>query len=135
MNNEMIKCGIMNDCINNSLIYYKKFEKELLKKNKNLLSLRKITDKQLIDLKKAYKEFAKHFISKKTINCMKTFCEPKIIKYQKMNNVIDQLKNKIITTKTKIRLIDKKYNYIILLDTIFIILGHFSKNYQRFYQK
>ena len=135
MNNEMIKCGIMNDCINNSLIYYKKFEKELLKKNKNLLSLRKITDKQLIDLKKAYKEFAKHFFSKKTINCMKTFCEPKIIKYQKMNNVIDQLKNKIITTKTKIRLIDKKYNYIILLDTIFIILGHFSKNYQRFYQK
>ena len=131
----MIKCGIMNDCINNSLIYYKKFEKELLKKNKNLLSLRKITDKQLIDLKKAYKEFAKHFFSKKTINCMKTFCEPKIIKYQKMNNVIDQLKNKIITTKTKIRLIDKKYNYIILLDTIFIILGHFSKNYQRFYQK
>ena len=63
----MVKCGIVNNCINDSLSYYLKIEKHRKKIIKNLLSLRKITDKQLNDLKLAYKEFAKHFFSKKTI--------------------------------------------------------------------
>ena len=135
MNNEMIKCGLVNNCINNSLIYYNKFMKKLAKKNKNLLSLRKITDKQIIDLKQSYKEFSKHFFSKKTINCMKTFCKPKIIKYQEIKKIIDEQKNRILISKTKLKLINKKYNYVVLLDTIFVILEHFCKNYQKFYKK
>ena len=51
MNNEMLKCGIVTDCINDSLFYYTKLQKYSKKIIKNILSLRKITDKQLNDLK------------------------------------------------------------------------------------
>jgi hypothetical protein len=135
MNNEMVKCGIVNNCINDSLSYYLKIEKHRKKIIKNLLSLRKITDKQLNDLKLAYKEFAKHFFSKKTIKCMREYCNPKSTNYKKTIKVINMLKDKIITTKTKIRLFDKNKNYVKLMDIIFVILGHFSKNYQKFFIK
>ena len=133
MNNEMVKCGIVNNCINDSLVYYSKLEKHRKKIIQTLLSLRKITDKQLSDLKLAYKEFAKHFFSKKTIKCMRTFCSPKNTNYKKTVKVIDGLKEKIITTKSKIRLFDKNKNYTKLMNLIFVILGHFSKNYQKFF--
>ncbi len=131
----MVKCGIVNNCINDSLSYYLKIEKHRKKIIKNLLSLRKITDKQLNDLKLAYKEFAKHFFSKKTIKCMREYCNPKSTNYKKTIKVINMLKDKIITTKTKIRLFDKNKNYVKLMDIIFVILGHFSKNYQKFFIK
>ena len=133
MNNEMIKCGIVNDCINESINYYLKMDKHREKIIQNLLSLRKITDKQINDLKMAYKEFAKIFFSKKTINCMKTFCNPNSENYEKMKKTIDEMKAKIIGTKNKIRLIDKNKNYVKLMDTIFLILGHFCKNYKKFF--
>ena len=133
MNNEMIKCGIVNDCINNSMTYYLKFDKNSKKIIKNLLSLKKITEKQLSDLKFYYKEFAKHFFSKKTIKCMKTFCNPKPQNYEKTIKNIDEMKSKIFAIKTKIKLIDKNKNYIKLLNEILVILGHFCKNYQKFF--
>ena len=129
----MIKCGIVNDCINDSLIYYSKLDKHRKKIIQNLLSLRKITDKQLRDLKMTYKDFSRHFFSKKTIKCMKSFCNPKPTDYKKTKKIIDEMKAKIIFTKTKFKLIDKNKNYINLLDVIFVILGHFCKNYQRFF--
>lgn len=129
----MIKCGIVNNCINDSLTYYSKMEKHRKKIIQNLLSLRKITDKQLNNLKLAYKDFAKHFFSKKTIKCMRTFCNLKSTNYKKTIKVFDELKEKIITTKTKIRLFDKNKNYVKLIDTFFFILGHFSKNYHKFF--
>ncbi len=131
----MVKCGIVNNCINDSLSYYLKIEKHRKKIIKNLLSLRKITDKQLNDLKLAYKEFAKHFFSKKTIKCMREYCNPKSTNYKKTIKVINMLKDKIITTKSKIRLFDKNKNYTKLMNLIFVILGHFSKNYQKFFIK
>lgn len=133
MNNEMVKCGIVNNCINDSLAYYSKMEKHRKKIIQNLLSLRKITDKQLNDLKLAYKEFAKHFFSKKSITCMRKFCNLKVSNYKKTIKIIDELKAKIITTKTKIQLFGKNKNYGKLMDTIFMILGHFSKNYSKFF--
>ncbi len=131
----MVKCGVVNNCINDSLTYYSKLEKHRKKIIENMLSLRKITDKQLNDLKMAYKEFAKHFFSKKTIKCIKTFCNPKPKNYAKTKKIIDELKNKIIFAKSKFLLMKEKKNYVILLNTIFTILGHFCKNYQRFFQK
>ena len=133
MNNEMVKCGIVNNCINDSLTYYSKMEKHRKKIIQNLLSLRKITDKQLSDLKLAYKEFAKHFFSKKTIKCMRIFCSPKTTNYKKTIKVIEELKAKIIATKPKILLFGKNKNYAKLMDIIFVILNHFSKNYQKFF--
>lgn len=133
MNNVMVKCGIVNNCINDSLVYYSKLEKHRKKIIQNILSLRKITDKQLSDLKLAYKEFAKHFFSKKTIKCMRTFCNMKTTNYKKTVKVIDRLKEKIITTKSKIRFFDKNKNYAKLMNLIFVILSHFSKNYQKFF--
>lgn len=135
MNNEMVKCGIVNDCINDSLVYYSKLEKHRKKIIQNILSLRKISDKQISDLKSAYKEFAKQFFSKKTIKCMKTFCNPKQESYQKTKKIIDEMRAKIIASKTKIRMIDGNKNYVNLLDAIFVILGHFCKNYQTFFPK
>ena len=135
MNNEMIKCGIVNDCINDSLFYYSKLEKYSKKIIDNVLSLRKITDKQINDFKNTYKEFAKHFFSKKTIKCMKTFCKLNLLHYTKTKKIIDELKMKIIVTKSKFLLMKEKKNYVILLDSIFAILGHFCKNYQRFFIK
>jgi len=135
MNNEMVKCGIVNNCINDSLIYYSKLEKHSKKIIQTLLSLRKITDKQLNDIKLAYKEFSRHFFSKKTIKCMREYCNPKFTNYKKMEKTMDLLKAKIIATKTKIRLFGKNKNYVKLMDTIFDILGHFSKNYKKFFTK
>ena len=133
MNNEMLKCGIVNECINESLTYFLKLEKHRKKIIQNLQSLRKITDKQLDGLKMAYKEFAKHFFCKKTINCMRSFCESKLKNYGKTKKVIDEMKAKIIVTKTRLQLIDKNKNYMKLMDTIFVILSHFCKNYQKFF--
>jgi hypothetical protein len=133
MNNEMVKCGIVNNCINDSLVYYSKIEKHRKKFIQNLLSLRKITDKQLNDLKLDYKEFAKHFFSKKTIKCMREYCIPKTTNYKKIKKSMDELRAKIIATKTKMGLFGKNKNYIKLMDTIFVVLGHFSKNYKKFF--
>jgi hypothetical protein len=133
MNNEMMKCGIINNCINETLSYYNKLIKHMKKIILNIKSMRKITDKQLSDLKKAYKEFGKYFFSKKTINCMKTFCEQKLTSYENMKKNIDIMKSIIIATKTKIRHIDKNKNYVKLMDVIFIILTHFCKNYKKFF--
>ena len=133
MNNEMVKCGIVNDCINDSITYYSKLEKHRKKIIQNLQSLRKITDKQLYGLKMVYKEFAKHFFSKKTVNCMRSFCQPKLTGYEKTKKIIDEMKKGIIYTKTRLLLIDKNKNYIKLMDVIFVILGHFCKNYQKFF--
>jgi hypothetical protein len=134
MNNEMMKCGIINNCINDTLIYYSKLEKHRKKIIQNLRSLRKITDKQLSDLKITYKDFSKHFFSKKTINCMKSFCKPNPNNYEETKKNIDEMKLKIKASKTKFRLMGEKKNYVILMDVIFVILGHFCKNYQRFFQ-
>jgi hypothetical protein len=133
MNNEMVKCGIVNNCINDSITYYSKLEKHRKKIIHNLQSLRKITDKQLDGLKMAYKEFAKHFFSKKTVNCMRSFCKSKLKNYRKTKKVIDVLKAKIIATKSKLCMIDKNKNYVKLMDAIFVILVHFCKNYQKFF--
>ena len=133
MNNEMVKCGIVNNCINDSIIYYSRLEKHRKKIIQNLQSLRKITDKQLDGLKMAYKEFAKHFFSKKTVNCMRSFCQPKLTSYEKTKKIIDEMKTGIIYTKSRLLLIDKNKNYIKLMDVIFVILGHFCKNYQKFF--
>lgn len=131
----MVKCGIANDCINESLIYYSKLEKHRKKIIQNLLSLRKITDKQLNDLKMTYKDFAKHFFSKKTIKCMKSFCKPNLLNYAKTKKNIDEMKIKIKASKTKFRLMGEKKNYVILMDVTLAILVHFCKNYQRFFIK
>jgi predicted metal-dependent HD superfamily phosphohydrolase len=135
MNNMMVKCGIANDCINESLIYYSKLEKHRKKIIQNLLSLRKITDKQLNDLKMTYKDFARHFFSKKTIKCMKSFCKPNPTDYKKTKKNIDEMKIKIKASKTKFRLMGEKKNYVILMDVTLAILVHFCKNYQRFFIK
>ncbi len=131
----MIKCGIVNNCINDSLTYYLKIEKHRKKIIKNLLSLRKITDKQLNDLKLAYKEFSRHFFSKKTVKCMREYCNPKSTNYKKMKKTMDELKSKIIATRTKMAVFGKNKNYVKLMDVIFVILGHFSKNYKKFFTK
>ena len=131
----MVKCGIANDCINESLIYYSKLEKHRKKIIQNLLSLRKITDKQLNDLKMTYKDFASHFYSKKTIKCMKSFCKPNPTDYKKTKKNIDEMKIKIKASKTKFRLMGEKKNYVILMDVTLAILVHFCKNYQRFFIK
>ena len=133
MNNEMVKCGIVNNCINDSIIYYSRLEKHRKKIIQNLQSLRKITDKQLDDLKMAYKEFAKHFFSKKTVNCMRSFCQPKLTSYEKTKKIIDEMKTGIIYTKSRLLLIDKNKNYVKLMNAIFVILGHFCKNYKKFF--
>ena len=133
MNNEMVKCGIVNNCINDSIIFYSRLEKHRKKIIQNLQSLRKITDKQLDGLKMAYKEFAKHFFSKKTVNCMRSFCQPKFTSYEKTKKIIDEMKKGIIYTKTRLLLIDKNKNYVKLMDAIFVILGHFCKNYQKYF--
>lgn len=130
--NNMIKCGIMNNCINDSLVHYKKLVKQKDKIIQKILSLRKITGKQIENFKNTYKLFAKHFFSKKTIKCMKNFCKSRIQNITKIKKNIDELKKKILATKTKFILIDKTTNYVKLLDAIFVILGHFGKNYQRF---
>jgi hypothetical protein len=135
MNNKIVQCGIVNDCINESLTHYLKLQKYSKKIIQNLQSLRKITDKQLDGLKMSYKEFAKIFFSKKTINCMKTFCEPTLTNYEKTKKVIDEMKAKIIVTKTKLQMIDKNKNYVKLMKTIFMILSHFCKNYKKFFKK
>ena len=129
----MMKCGIINNCINETLSYYNKLIKHMKKIILNIKSMRKITDKQLSDLKKAYKEFGKYFFSKKTINCMKTFCEQKLTSYENMKKNIDIMKSIIIATKTKIKHIHKNKNYMKLMDVIFIILTHFCKNYRKFF--
>ena len=133
MNNEMVKCGIVNNCINDSIIYYSRLEKHRKKIIQNLQSLRKITDKQLDGLKMAYKEFAKHFFSKKTVNCMRSFCQPKLTSYEKTKKIIDEMKKGIIYTKSRLLLIDKNKNYVKLMDAIFVILGHFCKNYKKYF--
>ena len=133
MNNEMVKCGVVNNCINDSIIYYSKLEKHRKKIIQNLQSLHKITDKQLDGLKMAYKEFAKHFFSKKTVNCMRSFCQPKLTSYKKTKKIIDEMKKGIIYTKTRLLLIDKNKNYVKLMDAIFVILGHFCKNYKKYF--
>jgi hypothetical protein len=133
MNNEMVKCGVVNNCINDSIIYYSRLEKHRKKIIQNLQSLHKITDKQLDGLKMAYKEFAKHFFSKKTVNCMRSFCQPKLTSYEKTKKIIDEMKKGIIYTKTRLLLIDKNKNYVKLMDAIFVILGNFCKNYKKYF--
>jgi hypothetical protein len=133
MNNEMVKCGVVNNCINDSIIYYSRLEKHRKKIIQNLQSLGKITDKQLDGLKMAYKEFAKHFFSKKTVDCMRSFCQPKLTGYEKTKKIIDEMKIKIIVTKTKLLLIDKNKNYVKLMDAILVILSHFCKNYKKYF--
>ena len=133
MNNEMLKCGIVNECINESLTYFLKLEKHRKKIIQNLQSLAKITDKQLDGLKMAYKEFAKHFFSKKTVNCMRSFCQPKLTSYEKTKKIIDEMKIKIIVTKTKFLLMKEKKYYVKLMDAILVILSHFCKNYIKYF--
>jgi hypothetical protein len=133
MNNEMVKCGIVNDCINDSITYYSKLEKHRKKIIQNLQSLHKITDKQLDGLKMAYKEFAKHFFSKKTVNCMRSFCQPKLTSYEKTKKIIDEMKIKIIVTKTKFLLMKEKKFCVKLMDAILVILSHFCKNYKKYF--
>lgn len=133
MNNEMMKCGLVNNCINETLTYYNKLIKKMQKIIINLKSMRKITDKQLSDLKDNYKEFGKYFFSKKTINCMKKFCEPKLTSYESIKQNIDIMKSVIILTKIKIKSIDKNKNYVKLMNVVFVILTHFCKNYQKFF--
>jgi len=129
----MVKCGVVNNCINDSIIYYSRLEKHRKKIIQNLQSLHKITDKQLDGLKMAYKEFAKHFFSKKTVNCMRSFCQPKLTSYEKTKKIIDEMKKGIIYTKTRLLLIDKNKNYVKLMDAIFVILGNFCKNYKKYF--
>ena len=133
MNNEMLKCGILNDCINDSLTYYSKIVKYRKKISHNFKLIRKITDKQLNDFKIAYKEFSKHFFSRKTINCMKKFCNLSLENYDKMKKIIDDMKSKIIYRKKMMQSIDKNKNYTKLMNTILIILNHFCKNYKKFF--
>jgi hypothetical protein len=133
MNNEMIKCGIINDCINDSLTYYSKIVKYSKKIIHNFSFMRKITDKQLDDLKIAYKEFSKHFFRRKTINCMKKFCNPNPDHYDQIKKMIDDMKSKIISRKNILKLIDQNKNYVKLMDTIYKILDHFCKNYKKFF--
>ena len=133
MNNEMLKCGILNDCINDSLTYYSKIVKYSKKIIHNFKLIRKITDKQLNDFKIAYKEFSKHFFSRKTINCMKKFCNLSLENYDKMKKIIDDMKSKIISRKKMIQPIDKNKNYTKLMNTILIIFNHFCKNYKKFF--
>lgn len=133
MNNEMLKCGILNDCINDSLTYYSKIVKYSKKIIHNFKSMRKITDKQLDDFKIAYKNFSKHFFSRKTINCMKKFCNLSLENYDKMKKIIDDMKSKIISRKKMMQSIDKNKNYTKLMNTILVILNHFCKNYIKFF--
>jgi len=133
MNNEMMTCGIVNNCINETLSYYKKLIKYMEKIIKNLQSMRKITDKQLNDLKSNYKKFSKHFFSKKTIHCMMSFCKTKLTDYEKIKQNIDIMKSTIVSTKIKIKQMDKNKNYVKLMDIIFKILTHFCKNYKKFF--
>ena len=133
MNNEMIKCGIINDCINDSFTYYSKIVKYSKKIIHNFKSMRKITDKQLDDFKMAYKEFSKHFFSRKTINCMKKFCNLSLENYDKMKKIIDDMKSKIISRKKMMQPIDKNKNYTKLMNAILVILNHFCKNYIKFF--
>lgn len=133
MNNEMIKCGIINNCMNDSLTYYSKIVKYSNKIIHNFKSMRKITDKQLDDFKMAYKEFSKHFFSRKTINCMKKFCNPSLENYDKMKKIIDDMKSKIISRKKMMQPIDKNKNYRKLMNIILVILNHFCKNYIKFF--
>jgi len=135
MNNEMMTCGIVNNCINETLSYYNKLNKHMKKIIQNLQSIRKITDKQLSDLKKHYKEFGKYFFSKKTIDCMTTFCKTKLTNYENIKQNIDIMKSIIVSTKIKIKPIDKNKNYMKLMDVIFVILSHFCKNYKKFFIK
>ncbi len=129
----MMKCGIINNCINESLSYYNKLIKHMKKIIQNLQSIRKITDKQLSDLKHSYKEFGKYFFSKNTIHCMMTFCKTKLTNYENIKQNIDIMKSIIISTKKIIKPIDKNKNYMKLMDVIFIILTHFCKNYKKFF--
>jgi hypothetical protein len=133
MNNEMIKCGIINDCINDSLTYYSKIVKYSKKIIHNLKYIRKITDKQLDDFEMAYKIFSKHFFSRKTINCMKKFCNPNPENYEKIKKIIDDMKSKIISRKKIMQPMDKNKNYTKLMNAILVILNHFSKNYKKFF--
>jgi hypothetical protein len=55
--------------------------------------------------------------------------------YTEIKKIIDELKIKIVVTKSKFMLIKNKKNYVILLDTIFKILEHFCKNYKKFFVK
>ena len=135
MNNEMMKCGIINNCINESLSYYNKLIKHMKKIIQNLQSIRKITDKQLSDLKHSYKEFGKYFFSKNTIHCMMKFCKTKLTNYENIKQNIDIMKSIIISTKKIIKLMGEKKNYVILMDVTLAILVHFCKNYQRFFIK
>jgi hypothetical protein len=48
---------------------------------------------------------------------------------------MDELKSKIIATRTKMAVFGKNKNYVKLMDVIFVILGHFSKNYKKFFTK
>ena len=133
MNNEMIKCGIINNCMNDSLTYYSKIVKYSNKIIHNFKSMRKITDKQLDDFKMAYKEFSKHFFSRKTINCMKKFCNLSLKNYDKMKKIINDMKSKIISRKKMMQPIDKNKNYTKLMNAILVILNHFCKNYIKFF--
>ena len=133
--NNIIKCGIINDCINESSAHYSKLEKYRKKIVQNLGLGRKITNKQINNFKDAYKVFAKHFFSKKTIKCMNNFCKPTLLNYAKIKKSIDELKMKIIVTKSKFKLLKENKNYTILMDTMYVILSHFCKNYQRFFEK
>jgi len=126
-------CGIVNNCINETLSYYNKLNKHMKKIIQNLQSIRKITDKQLSDLKSAYKEFGKYFFSKKTIQCMMSFCKTKLTDYEKIKQNIDIMKSTIVSTKIKIKQMDKNKNYVKLMDIIFKILTHFCKNYKKFF--
>lgn len=66
---------------------------------------------------------------------MKNFCKPNLLNYIKIKNYIDDLKKKILVINTKFKLLNENNNYRILMDAIFVILGHFGKNYQRFFEK
>ena len=64
---------------------------------------------------------------------MMTFCKTKLTDYEKIKQNIDIMKSIIVSTKIKIKSIDKNKNYMKLMDVIFIILAHFCKNYKKFF--
>jgi hypothetical protein len=74
----MIKCGIQYNCISESVIYVLQFIK-LLDNNigKKMHFNQKISSQLIKKIMDIYKQFSKHFFSKKSVDCMKKNCNMK----------------------------------------------------------
>jgi hypothetical protein len=74
----MIKCGIQYNCISDSIIYVLQFIK-LLDDNigKKMRLSQKISPQLIQKTMDVYKQFSKHFFSKKSVDCMKKNCNMK----------------------------------------------------------